>query len=379
MPFSSEYSKTKRVLFWLLFAILVFFAGFRWDVGIDWFNYMELFDLENGVGFDSDWMEGGNVWLSSLLYLCGFIDAGYYLWVAAFITLFFIFWSIKEYSPAPILSAILLVCLGTYFDLLNGVRQYIAISIIVFSWQFIFKKQLTRYILAVILAGLFHASAFIMLPVYFIYKLRFNKNWLIILALLAFVLSFFIGPFVVQIAQYAGRYEFYSQSDFALALNPLSMLRVIFPFSILVIISWNYNKLSQNLMERVMTNLAVVSIFITLLFPGVTLMIRVGFYFSLSFIFVIPMLCKYFSKTNASLLKWYSIIYGIVYVYITQLSRPISNIIPFELNFRLADFRLLLLLAVTFVAMMLLISLFGLRSQKNYIKKTASKQIQNYG
>lgn len=98
----------------------------------------------------------------------------------------------------------------------------------------------------------------------------------------------------------------------------------------------------------VILNLSLLYIFLTVLFPSVQMAIRIAFYFQAALIFLIPLICKHLTKCNAQLFSVFTIIYGVIFVYITQISRPASKIIPFGLDFRLADGGLLLLLLLSF-------------------------------
>lgn len=61
------------------------------------------------------------------------------------------------------------------FDSLNGVRQYAAIAIFVYSWLFIIRKQFGRYLIALIIGSFFHRSILFMIPIYWLVTLKYNK------------------------------------------------------------------------------------------------------------------------------------------------------------------------------------------------------------
>ena len=97
--------KKSSIHLWGIFVILLFFAGFRWDVGIDWGSYMGL--GENIATIIK--LEPANLAIKYGLLNCGYYDGGYWLWVMAFITLFFFFYAIEKISVMPIFSAILFI------------------------------------------------------------------------------------------------------------------------------------------------------------------------------------------------------------------------------------------------------------------------------
>ena len=348
---------------WIIFLVLLVFAGFRWDVGIDWNNYMSLFGgnlTEMSIYIER--IEIGNVAIKALLSSVGLDDGGYWLWVMAFITLFFFFYFIWKYSINPLLSVILFVSFGFYFELLNGVRQYVAISLFVYSWRFIINKQKNRYFITIFMASLFHITAIVLIPFYFIISHIYNKRFLIISAIIAIPISFFSTQVISYLSSSISHYNVYSSSQFIHSNNPLSILRVIFPLVLFFIAIKLYDKLITNRITLIFFNLSIISIIITLLFPGIMLAIRIGFYFQFAFIMLIPYICKLLNHFDSRLFKLFTVIYGILYVYITLLSRPVSKILPFNLNFRLADTDLLKVTSITFVLILLFMYIINYKS-----------------
>ena len=182
----SVYIKPETVKLWSLFIVLLFFAGFRWDVGIDWASYMNLGEHAPS----NERLEPANLQVKIYLYVHGYQDGGYWLWIMAFLILFFFFYSFWKFAAAPVFSAVLFVCLGPFFDSLNGVRQYAAIAIFVYSWLFIIRKQFGRYLIALIIGAFFHRSILFMIPIYWLVTLKYNKTILWLLCILFIPLSF---------------------------------------------------------------------------------------------------------------------------------------------------------------------------------------------
>lgn len=348
--------------YWFIFLILLFFAGFRWDVGIDWETYMSTLSPE-AVYFL--YLEPIVRFIVRVLWKNDFKDAGYALFVMAFLILFFFFYGIWRFSLAPLLSVLLFVCLGPFFDSLNGVRQYVAIALFVFSWQFLFTKNPISYFITMIFAAGFHLSALLMIPVYFIVHHKFSRKFLIIAFCISISLMFVISPILIKLAGFLPFYNNYVRSKFILP-NPnlLSLLRVVFPSIIFVFCILMYDKLKKD--NIVILNLSLIYIFLTILFPNVSLVIRIAFYFQAAILFLIPMMNKQFSKKDALLFDIFIVAYGTIFIYITQISRPVSKIIPYKLDFRLANSGLLLVLLIVFIFSLLFIKIIP---KLNFIKR----------
>ena len=356
------YVKPDTIKLWCLFVVLLFLAGFRWDVGIDWASYM---GLGERAAFNMR-IEPANLAIKLLLYRSGFTDGGYWLWIMAFLILFFFFYSFWKYSVAPLFSAVLFVCLGPFFDSLNGVRQYVAVALFVYSWQFIFKKQPVRYLIVLGVGALFHQSIIFMLPFYRLSTIKYNRRVLIILCAIFLPLSFVSDALLPRLMALFPQYSVYEDMSFAVGGgNVLSLLRMVFPLFLFVIIMKVYDSIIEDRVRRILCNLSIFSIFITVLFPSITLAIRIGFYFQMAFLFLIPLLCRYMTKENAFAFKMICVGYGIGFVYFTQISKPIAKIWPFQLDFRLMDGNLLWILLQTFLCVLL----FLVVVQKLFVKK----------
>jgi hypothetical protein len=355
----------ESITVWMMFAVLLFLAGFRWDVGVDWRNYLLLFGTDSST-IGNEHLESANLLLKYLLFSIGCFDGGYALFILAFITLFFFFYSISKYSISPIFSSILFICFGTYFELLNGVRQYVSIAMFVYSWQFLIRKQLTPYIITILVAGCFHRSSFILLFVYFVANYKINRKLLIILVCVFIPLSFISNSFTPKFAMLFSKYEIYADSNFLISNGKIiSWLRIVFPTLIFLLIIHSYNKLAK--INIVFTNMFIIFLFLTLLFPSTMLFIRIALYFQPSLFFIIPVLSKCYSKQKAELLNIFATIYGILFIYITYLSRPTYKLIPFNLDFRLFDSKLLFVLLVSFFCIAIFIKCMSLPRYKNKI------------
>jgi len=338
--------KKTSITCWSIFIVLLFFAGFRWDVGIDWPMYMASLRPDHFFFASYEPLIRN---LVGILQRHNFIDPGYALFIIAFFILFFFFYSIQDFSLSPVLSTLLFICLGIYFDSLNGVRQFVSIALFVFSWKYLFEKQAVRYFVIIIIAAGFHISALLMLPVYFFIHHKFSRRFFIIVFSISIPLMFLVDAIILRIVipiiLGIPRFSAYGETYYRFLLsnpNPLAYLRIIFPSIIFVFCILLYNRLTKN--NIVLLNLSMIYIIVTILFPSTMLMIRIAFYFQAALIFLIPLISKQLTKNGSLLFNISTLIYGILFIYVTQISRPINNIAPFTMDFRLASVRLLFLL-----------------------------------
>ena len=173
--FAGKYKKNGFIYNLNLFVgslILVLFAGFRASsVGTDTNNYTGIFKSVNS-GMDTS-LEYLFVILNKIAY---FFSEDYIslLISIAIITIYFNIRVISKLSVNLGLSVFLYITLGGYVFFFNGARQAIAVAVFSMAILQIYNKNLKRYIFWVFIATLFHKTAMVMLPLYFLNLNKFS-------------------------------------------------------------------------------------------------------------------------------------------------------------------------------------------------------------
>ena len=94
-----------------------------------------------------------------------------YVWMG-FISLVYavsVGWFIYKNSSKPFLSLMLLMTLGFYKFTLSGLRQTLSMAMILaLSYGYMLDRKPIKFLLSVLLAALFHSSAILFLPAYFV-------------------------------------------------------------------------------------------------------------------------------------------------------------------------------------------------------------------
>ncbi|TJX13963.1 EpsG family protein [Tissierella creatinini] len=113
---------------------------------------------------------------------------------------FFISRFIYKYSKDSMVSFIMLITMSYFAFSMTGLRQTIALSILLLSIDYIIGRKLSRFIILVFLGSLFHKSAIFFLPAYFLKtkKISFKK---IILYIISTPLVFLLRPLMINIVQ----------------------------------------------------------------------------------------------------------------------------------------------------------------------------------
>lgn len=123
-----------------------------------------------------------------------FISNDFHVWlfIIALISGISIMVPLYKYSPLFELSAFLFVASCQFTWMLNGMRQFIAVSILFLCLKLIINKKWLPFILITILLSTIHGSALIMIPFYFIVQSKpWDKKILAIILLFGFFFMFF--------------------------------------------------------------------------------------------------------------------------------------------------------------------------------------------
>lgn len=164
---------TKKIFYFILYFVLVFMVGLRWETGTDWNPYLKnfmdttsyeivliniLFGFEIGYGF--------------FVLLVRLLTDNYtvFLVLHAMVYYFLIFKANRQLSPFPFLS--LLLFYASTMGILGSNRQLIALAICMCSLNFVISKKPFKFFLLVFSAFFFHTSALFFMMYYF-----FNRDF----------------------------------------------------------------------------------------------------------------------------------------------------------------------------------------------------------
>lgn len=179
-----EFSKKKKNFF--CYLILVIFIGIRYEVGFDFESYynlgekseyiiLDLFRKNIPLSFDSSpsfYQYYRFEILNKILYkIVWFFKGGGQLAIFfySFLTIYLFKISIEFVKNKTVLPWLIFYSVPIYlFYYLSIMRQGIAILLCFFSYRFILKKELLKFLLTVLVAIGFHKSAVIFIPAFFL-------------------------------------------------------------------------------------------------------------------------------------------------------------------------------------------------------------------
>lgn len=181
--------KTKNIFYYILYFVLVFLVGLRWETGTDWNPY-----LNNFLNTTSYQIAAINVLLGFEIGYGFFVllvrsftnNYTIFLVLHAMLYYYLIFKANRQLSPFPFVS-LLLFCTST-MGIIGANRQLIALAICLCSLNYIIRKKSTKFFLSISVAFLFHTSSLFFLVYYF-----FNRDFKKYLILGAVFFAFIIG------------------------------------------------------------------------------------------------------------------------------------------------------------------------------------------
>ncbi|MDD9266514.1 EpsG family protein [Paenibacillus sp. GCM10023248] len=110
------------------------------------------------------------------------------IFLTALVTNVLIVYVLYKYSRLFEVSIYIYITSGLYIVSMNGVRQFLASAIVFAATKFLFEGNWKKYFLIVAFASLFHGSALILIPVYFIVRRKAWTSSTFVLLALAVVL-----------------------------------------------------------------------------------------------------------------------------------------------------------------------------------------------
>ena len=270
-----------------IMAIMPFFivSAFRYDLGTD-YTRRYVFDYNRTLqGIDVPNLE---ILFKAIMKFCIIFTEEPYLMFAitSAITVGFILGTSFKKSQDKILSVCIFLLGGFFFDSLNIMRQYMAMSLVFFGYQFLLKskKWYLTYILTVIIATLIHSSAIIMLVlVFFTKKMLVSWKWVLPVCIIIVLLNENLMNILGLILQNS-RFGVYLTGKFAEGEFSYLFVAENLAIYLAMIYIYSKNKKLDNIQTQDILFLNIQALALIVMILGVChmLFIRTALYFSIS-------------------------------------------------------------------------------------------------
>jgi len=220
---------------------------------------------------------------------------------------------LNKYSADIAVSYVLFQAFILPFMLLTGIRQTIAMGLIVFwGYDFVKDKKILKYFILCLVASLFHFTALVMIPFYFICnyprEIKFRYFISIVISILIIVFNRKLLRFLPL-----GLYSFYEESAGGQGLR-----FVLFMFFILLWMAYLRSRyFIPKLLEKDILNFEYGTILAELFVVSsliVGIFFRIGYYYLLYMICYFPLLIRCFGKKCNLLIKYIFYVFALIYI-----------------------------------------------------------------
>ena len=221
------------------------------------------------------------------------------------------------------------ITLGFLFFSFNGVRQAIAISIIFMSIKFLIENKISKTIIILLVASLFHYSVLFFIPALLIgFKINIKKNILIIIAIICLLIpNLFLTYYLQNLLEFFPRYSNYLNEyigDRSISLGVILNAFIMF-FPIL----YHENLYKKSKINKLIFNISYFGFISYLIFYDNVFINRFIIYFFFFLIFVYARIFEYLSvnsKKNDQIL-----IYSMLTIlFLTKIITQDSGCCPYQ-------------------------------------------------
>lgn len=325
----------KALMVALTCSIPAFFAGVRYGIGTDYFNYVDIFDnIKYGMQVRTE--PGYNLINWIVAKMGG--NEHVLFFVVSFMTVLFVYLFLDEYKDKISVGLGMFVYMCVFYNQsYNVVRQYLAMSICLYALVFLDRKQSFKYHSLVLLAISFHTSAIIMLPMYFLYNYVGKKGWfaqlLIYGAVILGVLNFdkvlvFVSKYIFKDPYYVLAYgQLFATGERGFSLG------VLFIFAPYIILGIIFNKrLRKDAPEFTMyLFMIIIGCFLrSVASLGVKYLGRVGDYFYITIVWMMPYMYRRFKESkNYQLISYALFAFVILVWFVGHFMGEPSDTVPY--------------------------------------------------
>lgn len=316
------------------FTSLWVVAALRDNVGTDFLEYEYLYYQIKGLSFGSQIsIEPFYFLLNKLLNILN-LDSQWLFVTSGFIIYYLYYRVIIREASYFELSIYLFIILGFYFSTFNILRQWIACAIIFNSFLYLFKNKKIKFIISCIVAMLFHFTAVILMPLYFLIRIMRKEMTRILLVVLTLVASFFLN--IILMAVNEGLIILNANPKYLKYLNELSISNAqgfLFPLICLIVyvlyLFYKNKLIETNTNFHYYINILIIGLAISILGQSLLIFARLHFYFLPILIIIIPNIIKCMGKETKIISYMFVMIFGLLF-FLYQLEHNGGEPLPYN-------------------------------------------------
>lgn len=324
--------KYSDIIFYLTMTFMLLFIGLRYQVGHDWDMYFQIHKIDTWHLTNGDFIEPTFTLISKFTKLLSNNDIVSFqilIFIYALISIIAYGYIIKKYSSNRMLSIFILFPMYMLNTNFGQIRYGIALALFIISIEFIINRDLKKYLMVVLIATLFHFTAIVAIPLYFLINLNISYKYKISILAGAIILGTLINPLdlikiindnTLNLVYINDKIAIYKQNEGDLFSMYFIMMLALYLFS-----SYIYNKIN---IKNDLIKVSIEMLFWGIIFYCITnrldiLAFRGSSYYFIFEILLIPALMSILNKQKY-LFKYRNVL--VVYTVIVAFYRLIITV-----------------------------------------------------
>ncbi len=283
--------KGSNVLHFIFFCILIFFIGFRFEVGGDWSSYNFYYQRAANTPF-LNYISLNEFSYALINYFSSKISGGILLVniICAFIFTYFLYNFLLQ-LPRPWLGLLIAIPYFIIVISMGFVRQGLAIAIFMYAITYIRKQKYVKFLFWIFIASTFHISALAFMPLVLFQYLQ--KKIISLFLILVPLFGIFYLNYQLIISKFENYFLSEMVSDGAFIRSIMNLIpAVIF---IIFIKKFKISKSEKYFWTQISFVSILFSVILTL-YPNYTIIDRIGYYLIALQIFVFTFLPSVFGN-----------------------------------------------------------------------------------
>ena len=296
-------SKNKNRALVFSFLLIAIVASLRkYTVGVDTKQFYDMFDY---IHNDLSWNYHNFRYEPGFYYLCKLLskissNAQILIIVSSVFINFSVYRFIKNNSPDFQLSTILYIIMLFFFSTMNIMRQALALSILLYGFDFLKEKKYFKYIITVFIAGLFHTVSFAGLLLLF-FSILPNKKIVYIIEIFLAAITFIFYEQFFKLLTFGFGYESYATSKYGVSNYfgaLIAAIEILLIIIFLVLASYKKGKKINSSSMKLLTITSILYIWFEFLVVRMNIFNRVAGLFGIYTIIFIPLLLEHMKEYN---------------------------------------------------------------------------------
>lgn len=305
------------------FTIVVFIlvSGLRTNLGDTGFYMHSYENLKNFTGFTEDMGDKGFIIFQLILYsICS--EPQFMVFITAMITQFINIYVLQKYKSYIELEIYMYFAAGYFLVTMNGIRQSFVASILFIATDLIVKGRFIPYFLVVMVLCSMHASAFIMIPAYFIVRQKaWSKSTLIVTGVASIFFLFFY-QLIPLVLDTIGNNTYSAYEDSLLTPGSGSSFIRVIVASVPVILSYLYRVRINEIWKEsnIFVNMSLLNLIVVIFGLYNWIFVRFSIYFQLYNFVLLPFIIKncFISKKEQRLIYYLFMVCYFIFLYKEQ-------------------------------------------------------------